>query len=320
MPMTETETSDKAKAEHRDKLLTLFRPSMTETPNSKRKNSKHSPQNLDLLSPLVELSALPSPAHSRVPSNIDTAPLNVESNATMKSPAVSQARPKNQSVFATVNGPLNVPQFGVLAQSLKDSRGKLPKDKNTNSSKASPIGRLSQPTSSVVPPVFDTNDSLPTLMISNKGGGKLSHAHGLRQADQISRLSKEIEVPSPMSPLPPPRHFPRTDDNAKQTQDHKKTLLSLFNKALPATSPGSFSETTKTSPLIEKPYTEKPSPQDPSPLITPLTSRSRVGSYTSTIGEGRIRSNNVRQTPGTTSVDKDFLLGYLNGIASGEKR
>lgn len=318
--MTETETADKAKAEHRDKLLTLFRPSMTETPNSKRKNSKHSPQNLDLLSPLVELSALPSPAHSRVPSNIDTAPLNVELNATMKSPAVSQARPKNQSVFATVNGPLNVPQFGVLAQSLKDSREKLPKDKNTSSSKASPNGRLSQPASSVVPSVFDTNDSLLTLMVSNKGGGKLPHSHVLRRADQISKLSKEIEVPSPMSPLPPPRHFPRTDDNAKQTQDHKKTLLSLFNKALPATSPGSFSPTIKTNPVIEKPYTEKPSPQDPSPLITPLTSRSRVGSYTSTFGEGRIRSNDVRQTPGTTSVDKDFLLGYLNGVASGEKR
>ena len=135
-------------------------------------------------------------------------------------------------------------------------------------------------------------------------------------------LRRPVQAP-PEPPLGPPEFvegrltppsrlsFDRRDS---QPQEHKQTLLSLFNKPSPLVSPLSPQNGSIVSPLSEKP------PQLGNLASTlPERSRSRIGSLTSVAGEGAAQSSG-RQTPRATPLERNFLLGYLEGIAKGEGR
>lgn len=319
--VTQPTSSIKARSEHQDKLLTLFRPSVVKTTEPIEKQFKHSPQNLDLLSTSVELSALPSPAHSRAVSNIDIPALSIGSKSGKQNVTPMLERPmtkpkrKDSSAYATVNGPLDVPQFEALANDSKADKSEFSKVKHPIAAAKSTLKILSRPAPSTKPFVSDKDNLLSLPIPSGAVSEKLSQKQTHLPPDQMSPPSNESTMPSLLKSLFPHKQFSSSDNKVNDTHEHKKELFSAYNNPSSITPLGSFKPTIKPSPFLEG-----TSHQDPSPIITPLTSRSRVGSVTSILDEGKTKTRNARHTPGTASLDKGFLLEYLNNVASGGKR
>ena len=322
--------SVRPRSEHQDSLLKLFRES-TEPKNQGPRSV--SSRTLEVPSSVVELSALASPDRSREPSHAH----GVLSNHRKQPRVNGQPSSPNQepvatrstkpSVFATVNGPLEFPEFDVLARTAKEPRESSNKYKQTPLSAPLPLPNLSRPVyaqassfvmqdkTRVQPPSIFTNTAEFTTLQAAPSINTGSKPSQLQLLHRPSLSSQAPAVTSHSHPLPTPNFRPSTDRQSNQTQDHKQMLLSLFGKSSPTTNTGSVDPIGLVSPLSER----TPFQQHQSGLITPLSSRSRIGSMAS--GAENVTLGGGRHTPRTTPVDqKTFLLDYLDGVVNGERR
>ena len=369
----------KPKSEHHDKLLSLFRiPSMPSTEPSKTGTSTLQPQSTP-----VELSAMPAtPNHSREASRKDA-------SSQKPSPAVQIQRRTQQNstkhqksaVSATVNGPLNVPQFDVLSKAAKDHKQSSAHNGHLQPQKRSPITILARPGSSHAPApagppkmategipltkqekasaprlhtfVTPTKDQPPTPNLQGRNGpAKAFQPQILRRPAHLQDLNE----PSPIQPLPSPQHRDFTDRSSTQPADHKKSLLSLFTQPSPSPiiSPPSAIPTSGIDPTIDFTSFLSPLPPTPTPqqqadaafarlqkTIGPLshpdgpsTSSNdfpkppvlKLNEINTAMAEGLKmgQQSSERSTPAPTPTvprtalkDKEFLLGYLEGVARG---
>lgn len=283
--LSKAKEADKPKSEHHGKLLDLFRsPSATTA-----KPSKPAGTTLQLPSTPVELSALPTtPSHSREPSKTDEpvyahAPVPSRNGSVRleKRPRKNTAKLQKPPVSATVNGPLNVPQFEMVAKASKDAKQAGSRMDHTSSPKRSPVKILARPASSQAGPstrapnatigdeapvkhqkvaapkvetcVTPVKKPPPTPDLkAQEAPPKSFHPQILRRPAHVD----DSNGPSPIQPLPSPIINTFPDRRTTQPTDHKKSLLSLFTEPSPSISPPSAAPT---------------SAIDLSALISPLT-------------------------------------------------
>ena len=365
----------KSKSEHHDKLLSLFRTSsMPSTEPSKTGTT------LERQPTPVELSALPAtPSHSREASRKDASshklPPAVQIQRRTKQNVRAQQKP---AVSATVNGPLNVPQFEVLSKNAKDHKQSSAHNNDPQPQKRSPITILARPGSSHAPAsagprkmvtegipltkqekastprlqtfVTPTKDQPPTPNLKGQDGPpKTFQPQILRRPAHIQDLNE----PSPIQPLPSPQHRDFTDRRSTQPADHKKSLLSLFTKPSPSPiiSPPSAVPVSAIDPTIDPNTIISPLPPTPTPqqqadaafarlkkTVGPLSQSDgtssdfpkppvlKLNDINSAMAEGlKVGQSSEMPIPAPTPAprtapkDKEFLLGYLEGVARGAR-
>ena len=325
---------------HQATLLDLFRrPSAP--PNEVTKEPKPS---LEPPATTFELSALPSPGHSREPSQVTEPPRVQPVGDLGHTVPISQPKrtkavlaPRKSPVSATVNGPLNVPHFDMLIKKPSVKQNFLP-DGSPEARYKAPVRILSRPAQlpnpsvPVTPNGFTQNNEItpapPNTMASTPAPPPFRTAPAPQHQPQILRRPPHLQaslhdsIISPIDPLPSPN---LNVGCGKQTQDHKQTLLSLFNKPSPATTPNAMDlEALISPPLLESAgssiFDDNRTPTEALPSAG--LERPRVGSLPSVTGDGSAKVSSGRQTPRTTTTPKDrsFLLGYLEGVARAEGR
>ena len=367
-PSINDNEAQKPKSEHHDKLLSLFRrPSVPGVEPVKPAQDSLQPP----VGP-VELSAIPlTPVHSRGPSGADTvlqeqAPSKARSGSAKarKRPRQDTSKAHKPSVSATVNGPLNEPQFEILAKASTEAKHAVHHNSHKKSPKKSPITILARPSNShahpqvppsltdthaamppsehpktAVPPKFQTllspvRDMPPTPDLKGQPAPlKTFHPQILRRPAHAG----DANEPSPIQPLPSPKHSLLTN-RTTQAADHKKSLLSLFTKPSPLISPAPTAPASAIDPSsFISPLSERPTPREqadaafaklardiggfPPGFSAPLAlSPSRATSVNAVVagiagGEERVKSGAMSPTTRTAPVDRTFLLGYLEGVA-----
>lgn len=355
----------RSKGEHHDKLLSLFRsPSVSAAEPVERAATCLQPP-----SGPVELSALPmTPAHSRGPSGADTVPQEQAPKIARSGSAKARKRLRQDSskahkppVSATVNGPLNVPQFDMLAKATKEAKHAAHKNGYKKSPRQSPITILARPSDSHAHPqaplsLTDAHAATPTpkqpkaaiaprvqtlvFPVKEMPPAPDLKGHPAPIYPQILRRpvhAGDASEPSPIQPLPSPKHN-LLANRTTQPADHKKSLLSLFTKPSPIISPGLTAPPSAIDPgSLVSPLSEKPTPREQADAAfakltrdiggfsqeytVPPVSPSRTSSINAVVAgvEGKERATGGLKTPTsrTTPVDRSFLLGYLEGVAKG---
>lgn len=348
------------RTQHQDALLDLFRKPSVSVANIP------STQSTTLEPPFapIELSAMPSPSHSREPSRVSNRTPALSSQQTTSGQITLPKRPIAQQkrsmapVSATVTGPLNLPHFEATSKRGKESKtvnGSFKKPGALSGVQASPMTILSRPTNAQTPapqpqPILPApaakTSGMPAPVTStaartvaeSKEASKPFQPQILRRPPQPQPPSQPLPyettagrlTPPPPQPLPtetvaggsssptlppPPHHRLSFDRRDSQPQEHKKALLSLFHKPFPVASPSMSAHTAVVSPL-----SDRTALGEHLASAFPEPSTSRIGSRTSMIGDGSVRLSSGRQTARTTPVDKTFLLGYLEGVAKGDRR
>ena len=277
-----TTDAPKPTVSQHDKLLNLFRTSSSTAPES----AKPEMPQLQLPSTPIELSALPvTPGHSREASAVNEPLKQQGSQSAQNGPAKLDRDPRqtpaslqSPPVSATINGPLNIPQFEMVAKASKEAKHATHKERSPQRQKRSPITILARPASShgqSAAPVQPNPAPVPkqqkypapkihTLVTPVKKPPPTPDLKGHEAPPkafqpQILRRPAHLDdfnEPSPIQPLPSPKHNFFTNSHPTQPADQKKSLLSLFTKPSPAVSPPSA-----------------PAPAsaiDPSALISPL--------------------------------------------------
>ena len=366
----------KPKTEHHDKLLSLFRaPSMPSTKPSKTGTTSLQQQ----LTP-VELSALPAtPNHSREASRRDASPHKLPPTVQIQKRTQQNAtKHQKPAVSATVNGPLNVPQFEVLSKAVRDHNQSPAHNGYPQPQKRSPITILARPGSSHAPAsagppkmategipltkqekasaprlqtfVTPTKDQPPTPNLKGQDGPvKTFHPQILRRPAHLQDLNE----PSPIQPLPSPQQRDFTDRRSTQPADHKKSLLSLFTQPSPApiisplsAVPASAIEPSLDSNTIISPLPPTPTPQQQADAafarlkktVGPLSQPDgispdfptppvlKLNDINAAMAEGLVLGQSSENpthaptpTPRTAPKNKEFLLGYLEGVARGAR-
>ena len=292
-----------------------------------------------------ELSALPSPGHSREPSRVTQTPRVQPVGDLSHILPMSQAKrtkavlaPRKSPVSATVDGPLNVPQFDMLVRQTGTKPNAIQNGTPEVLSK-SPVRILSRPAHPQALSVQSTpnsptkSDELTTAPPNTEAStlaAPVKNAPASQYQPQILRRPPHIQPPqynsivSPIEPLPSPK---QPLSRANQSVGHKQSLLSLFNKPSPALTPAPVEPEALISPPAVKDVTQLAIPDagqhDTSALPSAGLERSRVGSLASVAGEGSgsVKMSSERHTPRTTTtpLERSFLLSYLEGVARGEK-
>ncbi|KAL8779062.1 MAG: hypothetical protein Q9213_007129 [Squamulea squamosa] len=349
----------KPQSTHQASLLDLFR-----KPSVSAKASKPPSQMaLDVPANLVELSAMPSPSHSR-----HTSKANVDGR--QKNPSFPNSEPnylrkhstkganyENPPVSATVNGPLNVPQFEMIARKVEASGNRRPTP--VQEVRKSPVKILSRPSTAKA----TQQTGVPEAAIANGEDAKTCHPlTGPKPKTEQPHESKPfqpqilrrppptpgtLEIPQPSS-APPSAHMSNVERNSPSPlsvsdqhplikSEHKATLLSLFTKtSSPSHLPQSISQpdfSAFVSPVATKPPSSFPlfSERVNSNLDTSISRtaydrlpHSRKGSETlpPSVGISRIHSAERRtlSRKPTSDADRNFLLGYLDSVAKKEGR
>ncbi|KAI4275828.1 MAG: hypothetical protein L6R38_005793 [Xanthoria sp. 2 TBL-2021] len=364
VPTSTVQTMGDAKlphSTHQASLLELFRKPLA----SAEASTPPSQTTLDVPVDIVELSAMPSPSHSKHT-------FKANHDGRQKKPSVPAGEPNslrkkknakhgNPPVSATVNGPLNVPQFEMIARKAETSGNQKPSP--LQDVKKSPVTILARPSTAKaneqigLPESTSPDDQYakaPSPTIPPPAGlhPRVGQPHGSNpfQPQILRRPPPSPE--NPKLPQPPtvqssghlsngerdsPSPLSASDQHPAMKPEHKATLLSLFTKA--SSSPHSpqlisgqdFSAFV--SPVATKP-----------PISFPLLSERLSSNVTATVssagkgmlpptrkvsealppsvGISRINSTE-RQMPTkktTSDVDRNFLLGYLDGVAKKEGR
>lgn len=320
-------------------LLNLFR----ETPASESTAKPKPDSSLKPPSLPIELSAIPSPSHSREPSE-NRKPLDrMENREASLRNLVAQRRPlsiPSAPVSATVNGPLNIPQFDMITKGKKgakptsQSHGSNPEKPTqitilarpesshvapsnvissdevkpvtaaptSSTSLAQPIPYTKQPPLTLVPPAVSPPPA-PKLTAQNESGVKPFQPQILRRHGRpAGKGTYDLDEPSPIQALPSPKQLlPKSNPKQRQpkqhisqssaTDEHKKSLLSLFNSAAsPATAPTTFGVAAGVSPPSGTPVAGGSSVT--SALISPLPpeSRSQQNSLSSMLAQQMLSS------------------------------
>ena len=269
-----------ARSDHQNTLLGLLK-----APSAPKSGSAPTTKsNLEAPAPSFELSAIPSPGHSREPSHL-AKPLGVQPIGDlshilpMSQPTTRRQKatfgPRKSPVSATVDGPLNVPQFDMLTQKHQPSRAGSP---NVEAPRKSPITILARPSTGQTPSTPADQNGQPATKQSIAAikpsvttpttGQRISILTATPSATQptafsapsitsslpTTQVTNSMPPPpttirrqphirpqahdsilSPISPLPSPKHNLGFDRRSQQTKEQKKSLLSLFNNPDSAT-------------------------------------------------------------------------------------
>ncbi|KAI9694196.1 MAG: mRNA-decapping enzyme subunit 2 [Bathelium mastoideum] len=256
----------------------------------------------------VQILQRPKPSGTTEPKSLND-PTQVEGTPR----SAHRHRPSGQ-ISATVSGPLTTPDFGTLQQ--KGSRASPPK---TAGGTEYLRGGLASPGHS------QTRSPHAALLKPKLGHHKQIVATSVEKSQDspqpfqpriLQRPKQPQQLPTSPQPKSPSSAFDRRDSLA---QDQRSNLLSLFAKSI-TKSPAPSTGSSLTSP-VEKPYAA-------SNAFPATAFRSRPGSMTSAAsvagngGAGPARSQVGSDSGGQTPVtpkDRDFLLGYLQGVAKGGK-
>ena len=365
-PSSSANEIDRPKSEHQDKLLSLFRAPSVPAAEPVKSAAKF----LQSPSGPVELSAIPmTPGHSREPSRADSLSKEQvskiarnESAKAHKRPLQNSSKAHNPPVSATVNGPLNVPQFDMLAKVSRETKHATHNNGYKSTPKKSPVTKISRQVeeidpsnlnvahAAVTPPKHQKAAVIPqvqTLISPVKDMPPTPDLKG-RPAPiipfhpQILRrpaTSEDPNEPSPIQPLPSPKHILLANRTTQPT-DHRKSLLSLLTKPSPLISPAATAPTSAIDPAsVVSPLSEKPTlreqaeaafapytsdiralTQEASRLIPQVAvSPSRTSSVKAVVAGvgGKDRATDGKKTPTLrTPVDRSFLLEYLEGVAN----
>ena len=240
------------RSEHQNALLNLFRKSSgPETESISTSNP-----NLESSSTPFELFALPSPGHPKEPSRAKESPRVQPTGDFSHILPISQSRRpqavlrlRKSPVSATIDGPLNVPQFDMFGKKSKSgtdmSKNGIPEGQHK-----SPIPILSR--------LFKIQDSFHsneqndfTSMDQDAAAPLLAPATApqgqattpgtfqpqiLRRPVHIQPLHQD-SILSPIESLPSPKHNLTFDRRGHQTHEQKQSLLSFFSKPSPVVSP-----------------------------------------------------------------------------------
>ncbi|KAL9111178.1 MAG: hypothetical protein Q9187_007968 [Circinaria calcarea] len=132
---TESNGAPVVRTQQQDALLNLFRTS----PMSNSDTAHKTPTTLEPPSAPIELSAFPSPSHSRVTSEVNQAkvmniskPVSNGKVAIKKRHEITTATLAKAPVSATVTGPLNVPQFDRIAKKVTGATSGIGAARNGN--------------------------------------------------------------------------------------------------------------------------------------------------------------------------------------------
>ena len=348
------------RTQHQDALLSLFRkPSIPGTDVPGMQSTRLEPPLAPVELPAMP-SPSHSRETSQVSNSIPVLSSQQSNNGHIniaKRPIAQQKRNK-APVSATVTGPLNLPHFEVARKKTKETKqvdGSLKQPGVSGGVQASGMTILSRPTNAqrLAPKAQPANaapaaktsglrahTSSPAAktVVETKEAPKPFQPQILRRPPQpqpspqplpYETTAGRLTPPPPQSPPtqatagrlaspslpPPPQHRLPFDRRDSQPQEHKQALLSLFNKPSSVASPSVSVPTAIVSPLSDRTIRG-----ENVVIALPIPSRPRIGSLTSVIGDGSVRLTSGKQTPRTAPVDRSFLLGYLEGVAKGDRR
>ena len=320
--------ASRPRSQHQETLLNLLR-----TPSVSAGSQIHtSSPSLAPPTTLVELSGQPSPSHSRETSEVKVTAREhlMNGHVTIKKRPEHVLKSDQVPVSATVTGPLHFPQFDKI---LKRPVEKTPEGVSGFAEKSHIVpGTPAQPLSILPRPTTDDRTVLAQQVMENNKPKSLSQGNApelLHKArdyvdqkehakpfhPQILRRPVDVPVTTTASPIPVPLIAPNAnptpitkdnfllDQRTGQTQEQKSALLSLFRTPQP-----NLAANTPINPTLVSPLSEKLGRSD-SVLPSPLdASRSRIGSLVPVMGD-------ERQTSKPSPTDKQFLLGFLAGVA-----
>ncbi|KAL8662634.1 MAG: hypothetical protein Q9202_004592 [Teloschistes flavicans] len=353
---------------HQANLLSLFRKPSVPTIESP---STSKTTNLDVPTDVVELSATPkSPGHSTKPDA--KAPARTSISPSMKSRSIKKrlradSKQGSMPVSATVNGPLNVPNFDIVARQARETAQKPIIEAE---GKKSPMTILARSEKTALTP----NPSDVSNLDGQRNGPAIPSTAGLNGESSQTSTSKTFQPqilrrpppPAPaitkapvqrVSPIrspapahvqppvkqPPPTRKPEailqhhssipsptgqrqqatppvsaaTDRRPSTKPEHKATLLSLFTKVPSpsvAPSPGAGPDLS----AFVSPVAMQPAMSFPRAPVAMATESGDARSRTGSAAAGAEEKEKPRKA--TSEIDRNFLLGYLDGVARKEGR
>ncbi len=347
-----TVSENKARTQHQDALLDLFRRPIVSTTDTPKASAPAS-----LVEPApVELSAQPSvtPSINRplkkhpnpVLATIDTSTRTSTTLASAHSKHAIQEPPTS----ATVTGPLDMPHFEGLTKKAKEAPVKV-KSSTSNgvvqksAPKASPMSILRRPAPAqqaaheVAPskepgPIAVAKQRTPDRRPkpSSEPVPKPFQPQILRrpaQAPQRTPSSTAPQIAKAPSPQPQPTlSYHDHDHEISHTEPNKRHTPPPSTSHNPPPKMKPISTLQATTSAIEPPpavHKNQPSPPVPTQLdltrvnvsVTPARSRSRIGSVFSSASAG---DGSPKPSSPMTPNDRSFLLGYLQGVVKGERR
>ncbi|KAJ5492205.1 mRNA decapping protein 2 Box A [Penicillium expansum] len=222
-------------------------------------------------------------------------------NQPMHQAGAAKRLPGAGQTSATVSGPLNMPQFETSAKPHKSSTGTNRKNYVNRREQpqpqqlSSPITILSRPQSAKREAPEPIRNFQPQILRRSENPGYEALMATTPQAEAIER---KLSLPG-VDPqgLAAQGNF---DRRPSQTAEQKASLLSLFSKA--PVSP---------SPVLATPFDSRAVNQQPaaySGFVSPMSSRNRPSS-----------GDSVSLVTVSSPSNKAFLLGFLEGVAKGNK-
>ncbi|KAL4890263.1 Dcp2, box A domain-containing protein [Aspergillus ambiguus] len=310
-------------------------PPPSNEPLNRRKQSQHQDELLNLFKGKSNPPPRSTPAELAAPT-ISQSPRQILQRPRGEVSPVSRSvsAPKAEAwTSATVSGPLNIPQLGTNTKSVRRNSpsGSNPRhnarDRQTRSP-SSPITILSRPQA-----VKQEHAPGPEPIRSSRSPSQTGGSDKPRSAEppkpfqpQILRRSAngdsilpvslketahESQSEQPVLASQEPKRLVNHDRRPSQTAAQRETLLSLFGKA--STSPGispAVQANVQTS--ISKPPAASSTVSPLSPLNLPTTVATSESSPREDVGSAGVS--------GVASPDnKAFLLGFLQGVAKGNK-
>ena len=354
---------------HQNALLDLFRKPSASDKVVGNVSKEADSASLQLPPSSFELSALPNtPGHSREPSRVQSRP-NQKLDVELGSSLVARDRidPRHPQILqrvvqdsnATVDGPLNIPQFELIHHAKEARNGSIRTKRQTQhiAQQQTPITILQRPSSKGAgrrPQQSPDRSPGPNGETRAKGlaGHKAPNTPRSNAAPSFQSFTgpvqpqilrrpihhvedQDLAAPSPVSPLPSPKHptLLTRQGNKQMTPQHKQSLLAMFSRPGPESNPdpsqrplpSSASTHEAASPLASKSHTTSNLHRRESRLGSMTSSTTRVSHLSHNPGEremamGGSSSGDGRATPhGVTPTDKHFLLNFLGDVARGGK-
>ncbi len=318
----------KPRSQHQDALLNLFRKPSVPAPEVLQSSLSAS----SVPSGPVELSAQPSIANAVETSrgkHAHPARPVIDTKVDLPQPQVSaekQQRLQDAPVSATVTGPLNVPQFEVVAKKMKENPVKVNNGIPSGSEPAqshgtSAVSILRRPKSkqNMMQDTVLSKDRRRVIASPQKQAERRQKpaSETLPRPFQPQILRRPAQVPqqSPLNASPVASAVPATtskevtstDRRGSESKENIQGVPSLVNKPENPVPSGPLASFTREAPVQAEPARIETT------HITPV--RSRIGSVFSSGEDGSPK-------PGSpmTPNDRSFLLGYLQGVAKGDRR
>jgi mRNA-decapping enzyme subunit 2 len=289
-------------------LLGLFQKPQSDLPQQMH-NVSHQPP----VSGLVELSAQPTP-HATIGK---AGAMRAVDGMLMGPPIPGPIRRDQHGLTtATVSGPLNAPNFETMSRNQKPvelGNGK-PHYVPRSVPQGAAQGHGQVPFQGIVP------TASPPVPVHTIGSGMVLEAPQPFHPSNLLQRQQQL-TPSNVAALslPPQKAVNMFDRRQQAPADHKSTLMSLFGKA-PISTAIPLQQTRRQvsqtgSPVSPIPERRAPVKQyDPRVAPSSVASKSRMNSFAES--NGSTKSGN--RTPIST-MDKNFLLGFLEDVANGEQ-